>query len=261
LVSNTPVFVIVMLIIVAMLAYGLTNAFSGRGVYIHIGALLGTLMTGNVFWVIIPAQKDMLTKISQGEHWNSSLMEHSRLRSTHNNYMTLPVLFFMLSNHYPALYNHSYNWIILVGLILIAFLARHYFNLKHRGENQPIILVIALAAFLILATAATLNKLAATVPPVSQDTGQANVVTASRVVAIIEQRCNSCHSLSTSGDHFRIPPKEIIFDNPKQIQQYSQQIKRVAIDSDFMPPANQTGMTREERKVLATWITQGALID
>ena len=138
---------------VSLLAWGLCQLFSGRGAFIHFGAILGTIMVANVFFVIIPGQKKMVAAAARGEQPDPAPGIHGKQRSVHNTYFTLPVLFVMTSNHYAMTYSHPYNWAILIGITLAGALIRVYFVARHKGAASPVPVIIAL---LILAGVAAL---------------------------------------------------------------------------------------------------------
>ena len=127
----------VLIAIAVVYAYALTHLFSGRGAYIHMGAVIGTIMVGNVFRVIMPSQRALVAAIENGEKPDPAWGIKAKLHSTHNNYLTLPLLFIMISNHYPMTYSHEYSWLVLLAIIAITAFARHYFNLEHKGIKRP----------------------------------------------------------------------------------------------------------------------------
>ena len=132
-------------------SYALTHLFSGRGAYIHMGAMIGTIMAGNVFRVIMPSQRALVAAIEKGEAPDPSWGARAKLHSTHNTYLTLPLLFIMISSHYPFTYTNHYNWLILLVIMAITAVARQYFILEHKQINRPVLLVAAAFATLILA--------------------------------------------------------------------------------------------------------------
>jgi uncharacterized membrane protein len=149
--ENNTVLAMLIITLVLIAAFILTQIFSARGAFIHVGAMLGTVMVANVFMVIIPAQKALVATVTRGLAPDTGLATKAKLRSTHNNYATLPLLFIMISNHYPVVYMHEYNWLMLTAIIAITASARHYFNLKHKDIHKPVILVAAGIAILLLA--------------------------------------------------------------------------------------------------------------
>jgi uncharacterized membrane protein len=148
--KNNTVLAILMIIFVLIATYILTHIFSARGAFIHVGAMIGTVMAANVFMVIIPAQKALVVAVTGGGIPDTGLATKAKLRSTHNNYATLPLLFIMISNHYPVVYMHEFNWLLLSAIVVVTAATRHYFNLGHKGIHKPVILVAAGIAILLL---------------------------------------------------------------------------------------------------------------
>ncbi len=229
-------------------AWGLCQVFSSRGAYIHVGAMLGTMMAANVFVVIIPNQRIMVDAMLKNEAPDGSLGKAASQRSLHNNYMTLPVLFIMISNHYPITYGHAWNWAILAALALIGGVARHHFNVKHKGRQQPWLLPAAAVAMFALAfvSSPALDKEAAG-PPVAF----------TEVQKVLDQRCKTCHSAKPTFAGMTAPPAGLMYDSPEQVAAQAPRI-RTALTTNFMPPGNITNLTQEERELVLRWIKQGA---
>ena len=181
-------FVVLLAVFVAGQCWLATRLFSDRAAFLHVGALMGTVMAGNVFLGIIPSQKKFVAAIQAGEEPDATAAAFAKQRSTHNNYFTLPVLFCMISNHYPFLYGHQYNWIILMYVMAVTAYARHFFNLRHRGDVNPWILVRAVAAFLVLAVYLGVERLSAS--------SSAQAVSDEKVLAIVQKHCKVCHSVT-----------------------------------------------------------------
>lgn len=135
--NNTYLLAMLFLLAVMIVAFVLTQIFSAQGAFMHVGAMIGTVMAGNVFMVIIPAQKALVATVNDGRTPDTSLATKAKLRSTHNNYATLPLLFIMLSNHYPMMYMHEFNWLVLTAMAAITASIQHFFNLKHKGNHKP----------------------------------------------------------------------------------------------------------------------------
>lgn len=238
--------------------YGLHQAISARAAYTHVGAVLGTLMVANVWVRIIPAQRLITAALIAGRRPSETEAKKAvsaKRRSTHNNYMTLPVIFVMISGHYPATYGHPYNWLILIGLSLASAWIRHWFNLHEKGENKPWILVSGAAAFVLLIVAIVHTRPAGMVT-----TAGARTVEFGEVRAVIAQRCVTCHSARPTDDDFREPPQGFVLDTPDQIRRQAQKINARVVLTQTMPPANKTAMTDDERQLVADWIAQGARI-
>ncbi|MFT5335112.1 MAG: putative membrane protein [Halioglobus sp.] len=240
--------------IAVVYAYALTHLFSGRGAYIHMGAVIGTIMVGNVFRVIMPSQRALVAAIEKGEPPDPAWGAKAKLHSTHNNYLTLPLLFIMISNHYPMTYSHEHSWLVLLAIIAITAFARHYFNLQHKGIKRPIILVVAAIA------AATLAYAISPKPVVSERASTAKFETSeiSNVKNILTQRCATCHSAVPSDDVFTTAPLGMMLDTIDEMQQWAPLIKTRSVDTQNMPFMNKTQMTDEERAIVAAWIAAGA---
>ena len=244
------VFTAIGFVLVCLSTLLLTHLFSGRAAYIHVGAMLGTCMAGNVFFVIIPSQKALVKAAENGEPLDPRLGQNAGWRSLHNNYMTLPVIFIMISNHYPATFGHQHNWLILAGLVLTSALLRHYLNLMDKGitANWILPLVVLGAATLAYATA----------PPSADEASDAEPVAFEEVFGIVQQRCNSCHAAKPTDDVWKQAPNGVMFDRPSQIAGMAAKIMQRVVVSKNMPLGNKTGITEEEREKIKNWILQGA---
>ena len=238
-----------MLALVTGTAYGVTHLFSGRAAYLQVGAMLGTIMVANVFFVIIPAHWELVRAKEAGREPDPAANVRGKQRSVHNNYFTLPVLFAMLSNHFSFTYGHAHSWAILVCLMVIGAWVRHYFNLRHRGRTLwwiPVTAALALAGIAVwLRPAASTASTAAQVPFASAR-------------SIVAERCTGCHSAKPTL--VSAPPKGIVFDTPQQIQAQAQPILQQAVVQRTMPLGNVTHMTPAERATLGAWIRQGGKI-
>jgi uncharacterized membrane protein len=231
------------------LAYSLTHLFSGRGAYIHMGAIIGTIMVGNVFRVIMPSQRALVAAIEKGEAPDPAWGARAKLHSTHNTYLTLPLLFIMISAHYPMTYANPNNWVILLVIMAITAVARQYFVLAHKKVNRPVILIGAAFATLILAI------VMAPKPVVTEDS--ATIVTSAEVEAIVQMHCSSCHSAMPTDDIFTSAPGGVILDSLDDIKRWAPRIKARSVDTQNMPMMNKTAMTEAERQQLGSWIAAG----
>lgn len=228
-------------------AYGLSQILSGRAMFIHIGAMFGTLMVANVWMRILPAQQKMIDATQRGEVPDYTPGKRAKQRSMHNNYMTLPVLFMMISNHFPSTYGNQYNWLVLAGMILVGAGIRHFMNVQSR---------LALSAAIALAFGIFFYTKPAEVP-VQQGSTPAATVTFSQVQPIIQNRCATCHSAKPTDDVFKVAPLGATYDTLEQIRAYGPKIRARAVDAKDMPLGNKTKMTDDERKLLGEWITGG----
>ena len=229
-------------------AYGSTQLFAARAAYLQVGAMLGTIMVANVFFVIIPAHRELIRAKEAGREPDPAINALGKQRSIHNNYLTLPVLFAMLAGHFPFTYGHAHSWLILVCLMVIGAWIRHYFNNRHAGRTLW---------WIPLTAAAALAGLAVWLRPASTPAA-ATPVTFARIFPVVEQRCAFCHSLHPRSTQFTSAPRGIVFDTPQQIVSQAELIKTVAVDSTLMPFGNATHMTPAERRLLGAWIAAGA---
>jgi uncharacterized membrane protein len=237
--------------------YGLCHVLSGRGAYIHVGALLGTIMVANVWMRIVPAQRDMLAATEAGRPPDPTLSREAKRRSTHNSYVTFPVLFTMFSNHFPGTYGHPLNWLILSLLIVVGVGVRALMIASERRRPAAWVwapVAAALLGFLYLTSPASL---AASAPKARPAGGRP--VAFAVVRGIIALRCLSCHSTTPSDDVFRAAPNGVTFDTPESLRARAELIKQRTVLVKNMPLANKTGMTEEERILIGRWIDQGAV--
>lgn len=238
------------LILLLAVIWGLSHLFGGRGACIQIGALVGTIMVANVFFVVIPNQKKIVASLIAGDAPDPRLGAHGKQRSLHNNYLTLPVVFLMISNHYPTISSGPMNWLVISGVFVVGFLVRHFFNLKHSGRMEWWLFP---AAGLV-----TVALIAVTLPRRQEVAG--GTVGFPRVQQIVQARCQVCHSATPRYPGFDQAPKGVMFDTPTEIANRAPQIYTQAVASKAMPLGNLTGITDEERKMLGTWIASGSRI-
>ncbi|MGE0496101.1 MAG: urate hydroxylase PuuD [Vulcanimicrobiota bacterium] len=234
------------------LAYGLCHTFSGRAAYIHLGAILGTIMVANVWIRILPGQQKMLDDALAGQTPDYSQGKWAKVRSVHNSYMTFPVLFMMISNHYAQTFGDQQNWIVLILLMVFGAGIRHYMitHEQHRPANWVWVPVLASLGLMLWMTAPE--------KPAAAVTDGGEQVHFSQVQTIISVRCLQCHSSSPSDDVFTTAPNGVLFETPEQIRKLADRIKVRAVDSKAMPLGNKTNMTDEEREILGRWLAQGA---
>lgn len=250
--KSVPAGTALSLILLLGLAYGLCHTFSGRAAYIHLGAILGTIMVANVWIRILPGQQKMLDDALAGQTPDYSQGKWAKVRSVHNSYMTFPVLFMMISNHYAQTFGDRQNWIVLILLMVFGAGIRHYMitHEQHRPANWVWAPVLAALAIMLWMTAPEKPAAAAT------DGGEQ--VHFSQVQTIISVRCLQCHSSSPSDEVFTTAPNGVLFETPEQIRKQADRIKVRAVDSKAMPLGNKTNMTDEEREILGRWLAQGA---
>jgi uncharacterized membrane protein len=231
--------------------YGLTRVLSGRAAYIHVGAMLGTIMVANVWMRIVPAQRDLIAAAAAGRTPDYTLSTRAKQRSTHNSYVTFPVIFMMLSNHYPATYSHPLNWLILSLLIVVGAGVRHFMIAREKGKPAD--------WWLVPVTACLIAAVYLTSPAWRADTARGgDRVAFEAVKPIIDRRCLSCHSQRPTDDIFRTAPNGVTFDTPESIHSRAEMIRARTVVLRNMPLGNKTGMTEGERDLLARWLDQGA---
>ncbi len=234
------------------LTYAFTHVFSGRGALTQIGALIGTIMVANVFVVIIPNQKKIVADLIAGREPDPALGQAGKQRSVHNNYLTLPVVFLMISNHYPLLYATRYNWLIVAIVLAIGPVIRHFFNARHEGRGSPWwtwgVAAAGMVAIAWLSAAGPRTATGAAAGPVRFAT----------VEEIVTSRCSMCHAAEPVWAGIPAAPKGVLLDDPGRIQAQARLIDLFAVRSDAMPPGNVTDMTAEERTQLAAWIASGS---
>jgi uncharacterized membrane protein len=232
----------------AAAAYGASQVFSGRAAYLQVGAMLGTIMAANVLFNIIPAHWELIRAKEAGREPDPAPALEAKRRSVHNNYLTLPVVFAMISNHFAFTYEHSHAWLVLVALMLIGAWIRHFFNLRHAGRTVWWIPVSAVVAALVLAVAMRPDEGGGAA-------GRAQPVSDAQAQAIVRQRCMPCHSQNPSEPGFSAPPAGIAFDTVEEIKSHADAIEEQAVRTKAMPLGNATGMTVEERETLGAWIS------
>jgi len=271
---------VVSCLILVAIAFALTHLLGSRAAFLHIGALLGTLMAGNVFFHIIPSQKRMMAAVEANQAPDPDWGTNAKYRSKHNNYMTFPLLFTMISNHFPATYGHELNWLILTALFLISAMIKHLLNIPHLTTQYLNLAREKLLGFLEVeekreGTISFYDRLvvffcagvfilfiASQIPPLTVGTSatteraQASV-SFSKVKSIIDKRCTTCHSANPSDPSVPVPAG-VFFDDPAAIQKFSPRIKARAVDSKTMPLGNKTGMSDEERTIIGEWIRAGS---
>ena len=248
--QRNGLFGIVMFLFIVAVAFVLSKFFSGRAVYIHVGAMLGTLMAGNVLMLIIPGQRKLVEAMRLGKSPDPIHGQKAKQRSVHNNYFTLPVLFIMISNHYAMTYRHSYHWLVLAGIIAAGVLIRHFFNLRHKGITNWAYPAAGVALLLAVAIAI------APKPPVRRVQAEGTRSAAAefrQVQAVINQRCVSCHSAQPTQPGIVAAPAGILLQSAELIRQNAAKIYQQAVVLKTMPIANLTQITPDERAIIAAW--------
>ncbi|MBM3601179.1 MAG: urate hydroxylase PuuD [Alphaproteobacteria bacterium] len=239
-------------VFLVVLTYVFVQVFGGRGAFVQIGALVGTMMVANVFVVIIPNQKKIVADLLAGRTPDPALGRQGKQRSVHNNYLTLPVVFLMISTHYPLLFATRYNWLIVAIVLLLGPLIRHFFNSRHAGLGSPwwtwAVVAAGMAAIAWLSAAGPRETAAMAAGPARF----------AAVEDVVVSRCSMCHADQVLWAGIAHAPKGILLDTPTRIANHARQIELTAVRSHAMPPGNITDMTLDERAVIANWLAAGA---
>jgi uncharacterized membrane protein len=241
--------------LVLAVGFALTQLLSGRAAFLHLGALLGTLMAGNVFRVIMPAQRALVAAVERGGSPDPALGLRAKERSIHNNYLTFPVVALMVSSHFPGLYGHRWSWAVLGVIVLGGAAVRHVLNVRFSFPHWRVALAVAVVG--------SLGALAVLVVGADRRVaGSAGVVAGSAsfddAFAVVQKRCAVCHSADPADRTFGVSPGGIAFDSPEQVLARAERIRVRAVETETMPPGNVTHMSAGERAVLGAWIAAGA---
>jgi uncharacterized membrane protein len=249
---------LVLYAVLVFIAWGLTHLFTGRAAFLHLGAITATIMSANVFMVIIPNQKIVVADLIAGRKPDPKYGKIAKQRSLHNNYLTLPVLFLMLSNHYPLAFATQFNWVIASLVFISGGLIRHYFNTMHARKGSPTWTWLAAAVlFVVIIWLSTVPKVL-TGEVRASSAAQAYVASAHfpAVRDTVLGRCSMCHALEPSYEGIYHAPKGVMLDTDAGIAEQAREIYLQAGRSHAMPPANVTGITDKERALLVAWFEE-----
>jgi uncharacterized membrane protein len=249
---------IVWLAALTTIAIALTQLLNGRAAFLHVGAMLGTIMAANVFFTIIPSQRELVATVAQGRGGDPKVSARAKRVSIHNNYFTFPVIVLMVSNHFPSVYGNAHSWSLLLVLIASGAAVRHVLNIRFayptwKTTLATTMLASVLVLYLLLApaTAPSTVGAASAIP---------DHVSFADARHVIDRRCAVCHSAQPADLTFGVAPAGVMFDTPDEIAARVLRIRERAIVTRTMPPANKTNITDAERALLARWIDQGAHI-
>ncbi|MFP4326582.1 MAG: urate hydroxylase PuuD [Paracoccaceae bacterium] len=262
---SPAVLMVLLFVLLVAMAWGYTQVFTGRAALLHLGAFTATVMSANVFFIIIPNQKIVVADLKAGRTPDPDYGRVAKLRSTHNNYLTLPVLFLMLSNHYPLAFASEWNWLIASLVFLMGVTIRHWFNSRHAGRGSPLWTWPATAIlFLVIMWLST--------APLRQDSyeaaaereprGAAATFAAAEGFEQVEQivlgRCSMCHAREPAWDGIRVAPGHVHLETRADIAEQAREIFLQSGASHAMPPANLTWMEEGERRAIRDWYRAGA---
>lgn len=258
--NNTWGLMVVLYIALVGMAWGYTQVFTGRAAFLHLGAFTATIMSANVFMIIIPNQKIVVADLIAGRTPDPKYGRIAKQRSLHNNYLTLPVIFFMLSNHYPLAFATQFNWIIAALVFLMGVTIRHWFNTTHARKGRPtwtwLVTLLIFIAIMWLSTAPRIltgeqEEKAATLSPAQQRFANDTHFASARDV--VQGRCSMCHAAEPVWEGVPFTPKAVKLETDAQIAAHAREIYLQAGRSHAMPPGNITAITPQERKVLTAW--------
>lgn len=243
------------------MAFFFQQMFSGRGALVHTGALMATIMTGNVFMNIIPNQKKVVADLISGRQPNPDYGKQAKTRSTHNNYLTLPVIFLMISGHYPLTFTSPYAW-VMVGFVLVAgAVVRYFYNERHAGRGDKwwawgVAAVALLIAIFISMLSNPAGRDQLGLDPMTAPARIADASVPREIDRIITSRCSMCHAAEPVWSGLASPPKGVRLDSPGAIARNADEIRIQAVLTHAMPPNNITEMSRDERQKLALWLAK-----
>jgi len=246
------------LLVLCVIIYAIHQVFTGRSAYLHVGAMLGTFMAGNVFLHITPSQKALIKQINDGGGYSKELSVRAKTRSMHNNYFTFPMIFTMISNHFAGLFGHELNWLVLIVIMLAGAMVRHFMNIRWTFTHWRAGIggTIGFAGVILMAI---LHPGVQAQSQGGEDLGEP--VSFAEARDIINQNCLSCHSTWPTDKVLSLATGGIHFDTPQEITKHSERIYVRAVETKTMPFANMKEMTDEDREKLGRWIKQGAKLE
>ncbi len=246
---------VVVYVFLVVLSYAFTQVLSGRAAVNQIGAIVGTFMVANAFTVIHPNQRKNVEAMLAGKPADPALVVKARQRSIHNNYLTLPVILLMISNHYPLIYATRYNWLIIAIVLALGPIIRHFFNSRHAGKGSPwwkwAVTAVGMLLIVYLSSLGPRPAKAAELLPRAAPTF-------AQVEEIVISRCSMCHAKQVVWSGLAVARKNVLLDDAAQIRRHAELIELTAVRSNAMPPGNITDMTVQERQILAAWLRAGA---
>ena len=239
--------------------YALTHLLSGRAAFLHVGAMLASIMAGNVAMTIVPSQRALVRSVAGEGRADAAISARAKRVSINNNYITFPVIALMVSAHFPSVYAHRWSWLLLLHIVATGAAVRYCMNVRFTTSwwrpalaGTVLVAVVALYALLMMGSSAAAERTAHFDLPA--------VVTFADARHVIDRRCAACHSLQPSDSSSGAPPAGLAFDLPEQIQSHAVRIRDRAVVTRTMPPANKTRITERERAILGRWVEQGARV-
>ena len=232
----------------ALLSWLLSQYLSGRAAFIHVGAAIGTIMVANVLFVIIPSQKDLVDAVKEQRKPDAQKGKNALMRSRHNNYFTLPVLFIMISNHYAGTFSHPANWLVLLVISVAGVGIRHWFNIRHLEKHSKLVLPLAL-----LLLVALIFAMRPQIKPRPDSLDEPGFPSTAEVMPVIQARCVTCHAPEPDHAGFAAAPLGVLLDREEAVELQDLMIFNAVVVRQSMPLANATSMSDEERELIARW--------
>lgn len=257
--NHHVVFGFISLLVLFAITYGIHQVFTGRSAYLHVGAMLGTFMAGNVFLHITPSQKALIQRIHEGGGYSKDLSMRAKTRSIHNNYFTFPMIFTMISNHFAGLFGHELNWLILIVIMIAGALVRHFMNIRWTFVHWQAGIGATLGTAAVALMAILHPGVETQAYGETDDLGEP--VTFAQARAVINQHCLACHSAWPTDKVLSLATGGVHFDYPKEIQQYADRIYARAVETKTMPMTVNKEMPDEDRELIGRWIRQGAKVE
>ena len=266
--QRSTLLMLALYLLLVVMAYLLDQIFTGRAAFLHLGAVTATIMSFNVLVIIIPNQRIVVAELKAGRVPDARYGQIAKQRSTHNNYLTLPVIFFMLSNHYPLAHSSAYSWVIAALVFLLGVSIRHYFNSRHARQGNPVwTWAVTAALFVVIMVLSLLpavqgsgepdQQASRTKPPSQLEMTLASAAEFEEVKDIVLGRCSMCHASEPFYERVLWPPKGVILETDQQIVSQAKAIIMQSALSHAMPPANVSYMEPEERNQLLAWYQEG----
>ncbi len=240
------------------IAVALTQLLSGRAAFLHVGAMLGTIMAANVVLTIVPSQRELVASVAEGRGADPAVSARAKRVSIHNNYFTFPVIVLMVISHFPAIYSSRLNWALLLVLVAGGAAVRHVLNIRFDYSAWRPLLGGTIAASVVALI--VLLRLGSTAPAAAASSDSPAPVNFAEARSIIDRRCAACHSMTPSDVTLGVAPGGVSFDSPEQVVAHAARIRDRAVLTRTMPPGNKTNMTESERAMLGRWIRQGAVV-
>jgi len=254
--KNDIVLSVIIFALILLAAYGFTHVYTGRGAFVHVGAMVGTIMVANVFFIIIPNQRIVVKALIEGNEPPARLGEEGKQRSTHNNYLTLPVLLMMISSHFPMIFSNKHSWLVVGLVLIVGGIIRDYFNAKNQSKGglrlkwqwpSATIFMVILIMFI------SYNE--------EIKVSEAEQLDSTDALAIIQTHCAACHAANPIDKDVEEAPGGVKLEKLSDIRKYASKIVKQAVLTKAMPLGNKTGMTKKERYGLGDWIKRGMPAD